>query len=483
MGTKIHEITRRIMLRVLMAIDIGLLMISFALAAAVTTGSNQWTRFTSLFAMRVSLFSCVVFTVGVLTGHSVLVVRRLYQSKRMSSRSAETLDVLRAMALLTVCLWLESKLFLISSAPPYFLLAFWAIGTLLMVVTRLLLRSVLGAIRKRGRNLHHVLILGTNPRAVGFARTIQAMPELGCNLLGFVDDEWTGMETFRESGFPLACGYSGLAEFLRKNVVDEIAMYLPLRSFYGRSAEIAQLAGQHGILVRMDTNIFDLKFAGQRGEAAGGVPQIISSSNVMEGWQLLMKRAFDVIGSLALLILFAPLFLLVAALIKLTSPGPVIFAQKRIGLNKRQFTMFKFRTMVSAAEQIQQSLAHLNEMTGPVFKIKDDPRITPLGRILRKTSIDELPQLFNVLKGDMSLVGPRALPLRDYESFSEDWHRRRFSVPPGITCLWQVCGRSSIPFDQWMVLDMQYIDRWSLWLDLKILALTIPAVIRGSGAV
>jgi lipopolysaccharide/colanic/teichoic acid biosynthesis glycosyltransferase len=144
--------------------------------------------------------------------------------------------------------------------------------------------------------------------------------------------------------------------------------------------------------------------------------------------------------------------------------------------------MYKFRSMVPAAESIQEKLEHLNEMTGPVFKIKNDPRITPVGRILRRTSIDELPQLLNVLKGDMSLVGPRAIPVRDYQFFSEDWHRRRFSVPPGITCLWQVYGRNTIPFEQWMMLDMQYIDRWSLWLDIKILALTIPAVLRGSGA-
>ena len=144
--------------------------------------------------------------------------------------------------------------------------------------------------------------------------------------------------------------------------------------------------------------------------------------------------------------------------------------------------MFKFRTMVPAAESIQEKLVHLNEMTGPVFKIKNDPRITPIGQILRKTSIDELPQLFNVLKGDMSLVGPRAMSVRDYQLFSEDWQRRRFSVPPGITCLWQIRGRNSIPFEQWMILDMQYIDGWSLWLDIKILALTIPAVLRGLGA-
>ena len=144
--------------------------------------------------------------------------------------------------------------------------------------------------------------------------------------------------------------------------------------------------------------------------------------------------------------------------------------------------MYKFRTMVPDAERIQEELLHLNEMAGPVFKIKNDPRVTPIGKILRKTSIDELPQLFNVLTGDMSLVGPRAMSVRDYQLFSEDWQRRRFSVRPGITCLWQVNGRNSISFDKWMELDMQYIDKWSIWLDLKILARTIPAVLKGSGA-
>ena len=144
--------------------------------------------------------------------------------------------------------------------------------------------------------------------------------------------------------------------------------------------------------------------------------------------------------------------------------------------------MYKFRTMVPNAERMQEELLHLNEMSGPVFKIRNDPRMTPLGRILRKTSIDELPQLFNVLKGDMSLVGPRPMSVRDYGLFSEDWQRRRFSVRPGITCLWQVNGRNSVPFERWMKLDMEYIDQWSLWLDLKILARTIPALLRGSGA-
>ena len=201
-----------------------------------------------------------------------------------------------------------------------------------------------------------------------------------------------------------------------------------------------------------------------------------------DGWPAVVKRGFDVVLSTSLLILLAPVFVVVAILVRWTSPGPALFGQTRVGLNKRQFRMYKFRTMTADAEQIQDQLLNLNEMTGPVFKIKDDPRITPLGRVLRKTSIDELPQLFNVLRGEMSLVGPRAMSLRDYQLFDQDWQRRRFSVKPGITCLWQVNGRNSVPFETWMELDMQYIDKWSLWLDFKILAQTIPAVVKGSGA-
>jgi exopolysaccharide biosynthesis polyprenyl glycosylphosphotransferase len=300
--------------------------------------------------------------------------------------------------------------------------------------------------------------------------------------LGFVDNDWARIEEFKATGFRLACDYEGLAEFLRHNVVDEVAIYLPLRSFYERAAQMAKLSERHGILLRFDSEIFDLKVARLATELIDGSSQVMAKSSEIDGWPLLLKRSLDVAGSFALLIALAPFFLIVSVLIKLTSRGPVLFAQKRVGLNKREFTMFKFRTMVPTAEAVQEKLLHLNEMTGPVFKIKNDPRVTRLGRFLRRTSIDELPQLLNVLKGDMSLVGPRAMSVRDYQFFSEDWQRRRFSVPPGITCLWQIQGRNTVPFEQWMVLDMQYIDGWSLWLDLKILALTIPAVLKGSGA-
>jgi exopolysaccharide biosynthesis polyprenyl glycosylphosphotransferase len=482
MGIKVQEIVRAILLRALMVIDLGLLMLSFGFAAILTANADSWATFPDFLAARVSLLSCVIFAFALFLGHGVLVMCNLYQSKRLSTKGAESLDVLRAMTLLMACLWCLGKLLRVSDMTVSFLLVFWVVATILIIATRLLLRSVLEVIRRRGRNLHHVLILGTNPRAVGFGRRVETMPERGCRLLGFVDDEWSGMAEFKESGFRLASDYDGLAEFLRKNVVDEIAIYLPLRSFYERAAEIAHLAKNHGIIVRLDTDILDLKFEHQRADAAHGVPHIVASSNGIYGWQLLTKRILDFAGSLLLLVVLSPLFLIVAALIKLTSPGTVFFVQKRVGLNKRQFTMYKFRTMVPAAESIQENLAHLNEMKGPVFKIKNDPRITPLGQILRKTSIDELPQLLNVLKGEMSLVGPRAMSVRDYQFFNEDWQRRRFSVPPGITCLWQIQGRNTIPFEQWMVLDMQYIDHWSLWLDVKILALTIPAVFSGAGA-
>ena len=268
---------------------------------------------------------------------------------------------------------------------------------------------------------------------------------------------------------------------LRSSVVDEVVLALPVRSLHSRASEIAALCEEQGIVVRL-FDVLDLKSSRTRAEEFDGQHVITHYRGSLDGWAGFVKRGIDIAVSLLALIALSPVFLIAAILIKLTSRGPVMFVQKRLGLNKRHMHVHKFRTMVVDAEKQIKDLEHLNEVSGPVFKIKNDPRITPIGRILRKTSIDELPQLWDVLKGDMSLVGPRPLPVRDYEGFSEDWQRRRFSVRPGITCLWQVNGRSSIPFEQWMELDLQYIDKWSLWLDLEILLRTIPAVLRGSGA-
>lgn len=235
-------------------------------------------------------------------------------------------------------------------------------------------------------------------------------------------------------------------------------------------------------MIRLLSNFFDLQSGRSRADHLEGDALVSIHTGAMHGWQVVAKRTFDFAISLILLVFILPLLLIVSVLIKLTSPGPVFFSQERVGLNKRRFRLYKFRTMVPDAEKKLAELEQFNEVSGPVFKIKNDPRITWIGKYLRKLSVDELPQIINVLKGDMSLVGPRPLPVRDYEGFDQDWQRRRFSVRPGITCLWQVGGRSSISFERWMELDMEYIDNWSLLLDLKILLKTVPAVLKGSGA-
>jgi exopolysaccharide biosynthesis polyprenyl glycosylphosphotransferase len=217
-----------------------------------------------------------------------------------------------------------------------------------------------------------------------------------------------------------------------------------------------------------------------------GRPMLVFRSAPEASWPRLAKEFLDALGSFLLLLglcTVLPVIPVAALLVRLTSQGPVLFRQQRSGLHGRPFTMLKFRTMVTNAEQLKQELEQLNEMSGPVFKVTNDPRVTPVGRWLRRYSIDELPQLFNVLRGEMSLVGPRPLPVSEVERFDDTADRRRLSVKPGLTCLWQVSGRNEVcNFKDWVRLDLEYIDNWSLWLDLKILLRTIPAVFRGTGA-
>ena len=273
-----------------------------------------------------------------------------------------------------------------------------------------------------------------------------------------------------------------LESVIAQEPVDEVFITLP-REKYGHMIDaIVHLCEEQGIIVRVQTEPFDLKIARWQVDELGGVPIVTIRSGPPGGWQLLAKRLIDMCGSAMLLIALAPLFAVVALLIKLDSPGPVFYTQQRVGLNRRRFKLFKFRTMAAGADKQQAMLEGLNEKDGPIFKIKDDPRITRIGGFLRRYSIDELPQLFNVFKGEMSLVGPRPMSLRDVQRIDIRWHRRRFSVKPGITCLWQVNGRSDVSFDHWVQMDLEYIDKWSLGLDMKILLKTIPAVVKGTGA-
>jgi exopolysaccharide biosynthesis polyprenyl glycosylphosphotransferase len=360
-------------------------------------------------------------------------------------------------------------------------LIFWAISFVCLLMTRVFARLVTRAFLSGGRNVRNVLIVGSNRRATALADSLIADGDSGYKLVGFVDDIWHFDEA-PENYKQMLLGSSGdILEFLRTMALDEVIIALPIASSYQFTSQIMDWCRQQGILVRCDASLFDYKIDGQnRFEASQRL--ITLHDTERNGVLVMAKRSFDLVVSTCALLVLMPVIAGIALAIRLTSPGPVLFLQERLGMGKRRFKIYKFRTMVVDAEAQMAKIEHLNQTSGPTFKLKHDPRITSIGVFLRKTSLDELPQLFNVWLGDMSLVGPRPLPLRDYRGFSEDWHRRRFSVKPGITCLWQVSGRSSIGFEQWMQLDMDYIDRWSFWLDLKILAQTIPAVVKGSGA-
>lgn len=472
---------RQALLSLLKIFDLTVMVAAFSLAAVPVLNRSGLT-YSEFFSMRIKLQNFVVFVGLLCAWHIILASFSLYESRRLVPRESEILDTVKATSLCTFAVAAAALLFHIGMVDLPFLVVLWGASSAMIISSRLILRFVLNYIRKRGRNLRHVLVVGTNPRAVQFARRIESRPELGFRVIGFADENWPGLRTIEGTGKRLVCDLKGLAEFVRNTVVDEIVIALPLRSFYGQAAEIAILCEEQGVVMRFLPRIFNLHKARSTAEELAGDSLLTLSTGPLDGWPVFVKRGLDIALSSALLLVLSPLLLLTAVVIKLTSPGPVLFRQKRVGLNKRQFWIYKFRTMVPDAEKRMAELEKLNEVSGPVFKIRNDPRLTPVGSFLRSTSIDELPQLLNVLKGDMSLVGPRPLPLRDCQGFEQDWHRRRFSVRPGITCLWQVNGRSSIPFEKWMELDMRYIDEWSLWLDFKILAGTIPAVLKGSGA-
>jgi exopolysaccharide biosynthesis polyprenyl glycosylphosphotransferase len=461
--------------------DLVAVMFAFGLATVVVS-QKATVSLTEFFAMRVKIQNFIVFAVLLLIWHQIFILFGMYTSRRLAGRWDETIDILQATTLGTVLTFFAHVLVHIDLVTPEFLAVFWLTAAGTTTTGRLLMRIVLRNARLRGRNLRDMLIVGTNPRAVEFACKMRDNQFLGYRVIGFVDQDWPGLNEFSHSGFNLACNFDQLLAYLRSSVVDEVVVALPMRSLHSRASEVATICEEQGIVVRFISNLFDGKTSRPRVVVMEGDSLITHNTVRLEGWPVVIKRIVDIVVSTAMTLLLLPVFLLTALLIRLTSAGPVFFVQKRLGLNKRHFGIYKFRTMVVDAEKRIKEVEHLNEVSGPVFKIKNDPRITPIGKFLRKTSIDELPQLFNVLKGDMSLVGPRPLPLRDYEGFSEDWQRRRFSVRPGVTCLWQIGGRSSVSFEEWMELDLQYIDKWSLLLDLKILIKTIPAVLKGSGA-
>jgi len=356
------------------------------------------------------------------------------------------------------------------------------VGTLVfLLLFRLVLRLGQYQLRNFGMNRLRTVVVGANERTRHLLEVIQGHSGLGHELLGVLDNDACRAEIAEDSGVPFLGEISKLESMVETGAVDEVYISLPVRSRYEDIQAIAHLCEGAAVPAHMVADLFPMRVATSRLMHLEDIPLLNLSTIPEAHGKVFMKRAIDVIGSSILIALLSPGLILLAILVKLDSKGPVFFAQERVGQNQRRFKMLKYRSMVVNAEELRDKLLDQNEMDGPVFKIKNDPRITRLGRFIRKFSLDEFPQLFNVWRGEMSLVGPRPPIPSEVEEYS--WsQRRRLSVRPGMTGLWQVSGRNDTTFEEWVELDLQYIDSWSIWLDFVILLKTFRAVVVGRGA-
>lgn len=411
---------------------------------------------------------------------AMLYLNGMYHSMRTKTILQAVWIVIKS-ALLTILIF-GSVTFLLKLefVSRIFFVFFLSIGTMALIAEKTVMFSVMRALLKQGYNLRRLLIVGTGKRAAQFTNKIISHPEWGFKIVGAVDYENIRVDE-SALGARMLGTLENLPSILHRMAVNEVIFIVP-RSKLNVIEDSIGVCETEGVRATVAVDLFDLKIAKFIQTELDGIPLVTFETTVAGEWQLLLKRTADIMISGLGLVLLSPVFLITAISIKLTSKGPVFFRQqKRAGLNGRKFVLYKFRSMREGAHLKRSELEGLNEMSGPVFKIKNDPRITPLGRFLRRFSIDELPQLFNVFIGQMSLVGPRALPVYEVAKF-EPWQRRRLSMRPGITCLWQISGRNKIDFEEWMRLDIEYIDNWSLWLDFKVFIKTIPAVLFGRGA-
>jgi exopolysaccharide biosynthesis polyprenyl glycosylphosphotransferase len=365
-------------------------------------------------------------------------------------------------------------------------LFFAVFSCLLLLTEKIGLRVTSRYVRLHGFNYRTVLIVGTGPAALAIADSIHTHRFWGFRILGFVTNgangNGNGNGTLEEeiAPYPLLGEIDDIPRLVEANVVDDVIFAVSRRDL-DRLEDLFLSLQEQGIRTRFAMDLFPHTRARVQLEELDGIPLLSFATTPTSQIQLMAKRAVDVTLAALLLFLGTPVVLMIALAIKLTSGGNILFRQTRCGLNGRFFTLYKFRTMVEGAEDRRLELQHLNEMDGPVFKLRSDPRVTFLGRFLRRFSLDELPQLWNVLRGDMSLVGPRP-PIPEEVAKYQRWQRRRLAMKPGLTCLWQVSGRNNLDFDRWMQLDLEYIDSWTPMLDFKILLKTIPAVLSGKGA-
>ena len=457
----------------LVALDVALsgtvliVMLSFPFATGVRSGA-AWQLTPALLA--VALCACLAWPLA-------LQQLGLYDSQRRSSLD----DIVGRLAMAgIVSTLLITATAYISGAPlaPKFPLLFGAAQFSILMTERLALFGLLRMARRLGRNTRNVLIVGSGPRAVSVKRRIEQNPHWGLRVVGYVDDADTPISP--EIDARSMRKMVEMRRILRDEVIDEVIIAAP-RSMFVQMSGLVSACGEAGIPFTLLSDVFGDYLPPPAVTRFGSLAALRFAPVHHSQTRIAVKRALDILGAAIGLTISAPIIGAAALAVRLSSPGPAFFRQTRIGLYGRRFTLYKLRTMVADAEQQKDALAHLNEMSGPVFKIRKDPRVTPLGSWLRRFSIDELPQLWNVLRGHMSLVGPRP-PLPHEVGQYETSERRRLAMRPGLTCLWQIGGRNRVrDFDEWVRMDLEYIDAWSLTLDLRILAQTIPVVIRAEG--
>ena len=460
-------------------LDLCLLIAAYSTAFHLSGLGNSREAWAHLASAQFSLADLMYYLLLALFWNRAFSVMDTYQSYRLSTFKTQRIAIFKASTL--ACAGIAFlNLLTMRNADTRFLLLLFLFGTLYELAARGAIRFTLRRLRLGGRNLRWVIIIGADERALAFGEQLMTQRELGYIVAGFIVCDRGRCESVLEDR--IIGHIDEVPSLLRKLVVDEVAISLPMHTHLDAITAVARICRDHGIITRLIADSIEPHLTISRMDNVGryGLLTVIPESRLKASSTA--KSAFDVVVASSLLLLLSPVILLVALLIRFTSPGPVFYHQVRLGENKRTFRMHKFRTMVVDAEQQVQALSDAQGGGAFPFKMKNDPRITSVGRLLRKFSLDEVPQLFNVLKREMSLVGPRPLPVRDYEGFERDHHFRRFSVKPGLSCLWQISGRSDLSFEEWMQLDMQYIDQWSMWLDVKILLKTVPAVLRGEGA-
>ncbi len=358
-------------------------------------------------------------------------------------------------------------------------LEFVSYSAAIVITERCALYWVLRGLRGRGHNVHQVCVVGEWNNAKELAERLGLHPEWGMRIIcvGCLDD---GVGAFTRYPAGDALKSATLEDVFKEEIIDEVVIAVPPEDLPRQGATV-RLCEQYGLVARVLLDIGRASIHSPELERFHDKVLISSGAQPRNEYAIVLKRLLDLTLALITIVLCAPLLMIIAMLVKLSSPGPVIFRQRRVGLHGRHFTLYKFRTMIQGAESMITTIAYRNITKGPTFKDPADPRITNIGRVLRRFSLDELPQLFNVLRGDMSLVGPRPLPVSQCDEIVGA-HRRRFAMKPGITCLWQVNGRSDVEFSQWMKYDLQYVDEWSLILDAKLLVKTIPVVLSGKAS-